>query len=488
MDTEDGGNPPPPAPAPIPNANAPPPFLAKTYDIVDDQSSDEIVSWSPTNNSFVVWNPPEFARDLLPKHFKHNNFSSFVRQLNTYGFRKVDPDRWEFANEGFLRGQKHLLRTISRRKPTHGPNNQLPEQPLVQNSSIGACVEVGKFGLGEEVERLKRDKNVLMQEIVRLRQQQQATDGHMLAMVQRLQGMEQRQQQMMSFLAKAVNSPGFLAQFVQQQQQQQQQNESNRRIISEGSKKRRIQQEGPADGQIVKYRPLMNEAANAMLSQLIKTDAYKTQLENLNNDSNTFLINDASSPDVLDNGTSSGGTSGVTLQEVPLTSGQSYFPATSRISSQCEMVATTPFSTMSPPVGAQELPSVALLQTNLGVSQLSPLQEMVSESNGDMSGKGNIGPSIDSSSLQENGEMSSEIGDFSIELALSFLDDSLNTFCDDDLFLVQNPQPVETDVVDSTSVEEGNVAKSMENGWNNTPHVDQLTEQMVSLGSDPEKV
>ncbi|KAB5534224.1 hypothetical protein DKX38_017310 [Salix brachista] len=165
-------------------SNAPPPFLSKTYDMVDDTATDAVVSWSSTNNSFVVWNLPEFSRDLLPKYFKHNNFSSFVRQLNTYGFRKVDPDRWEFANEGFLRGQKHLLRIISRRKSAHGHANQQPQQPHGQNSSVAACVEVGKFGLEEEVERLKRDKNVLMQELVRLRQQQQSTDSQLQTMVQ----------------------------------------------------------------------------------------------------------------------------------------------------------------------------------------------------------------------------------------------------------------------------------------------------------------
>ena len=62
----------------------PPPFLLKTYMLVQDPTTDTVVSWNEAGTAFVVWQPAEFARDLLPTLFKHSNFSSFVRQLNTY--------------------------------------------------------------------------------------------------------------------------------------------------------------------------------------------------------------------------------------------------------------------------------------------------------------------------------------------------------------------------------------------------------------------
>lgn len=92
------------------------PFLTKTYQLVDDGSTDQVVSWNQTGETFIVWKTAEFAKDLLPTYFKHNNFSSFVRQLNTYGFRKIVPDKWEFSNENFRRGRKDLLIDIRRRK------------------------------------------------------------------------------------------------------------------------------------------------------------------------------------------------------------------------------------------------------------------------------------------------------------------------------------------------------------------------------------
>ncbi|KAG9455632.1 hypothetical protein H6P81_000140 [Aristolochia fimbriata] len=197
---------PPPQPMEGLNDSGPPPFLNKTFDMVEDPATDAVVSWSQGRNSFIVWDAHKFSTSLLPKYFKHSNFSSFIRQLNTYGFRKVDPDRWEFANEGFLGGQRHLLKSIKRRR--HVSQN-------MHHQDMGACVELGKFGFEGEIERLRRDRSVLMVEIVKLRQQQQHSRAQLLAMEERLQGTERKQQQMMAFLARGLKNPTFFQQLIQ---------------------------------------------------------------------------------------------------------------------------------------------------------------------------------------------------------------------------------------------------------------------------------
>ncbi|KAF7096776.1 hypothetical protein CFC21_098674 [Triticum aestivum] len=198
------------APTPL-DLSAPaavPPFLAKTFDMVEDPATDAVVSWGAARNSFVVWDPHAFAARLLPLHFKHANFSSFLRQLNTYRFRKVNPDRWEFANTGFLGGQRHLLAGIRRRRGA-----DTGRRPAAALSPSSSCAEgAGGFGPVEgELERLRRDREALKRELAGLKRQQEEARATLLDMERRVEGTERRQEQCKAFLARAVRSPAFLA-------------------------------------------------------------------------------------------------------------------------------------------------------------------------------------------------------------------------------------------------------------------------------------
>ncbi|XP_043563471.1 heat shock factor protein 4 [Chiloscyllium plagiosum] len=103
-----------------------PAFLTKLWTLVEDPESNELISWSESGTSFHVFDQGRFAKEVLPKYFKHNNMASFVRQLNMYGFRKVvnieqsglvkpERDDTEFQHLYFLRGQEHLLEHIKRK-------------------------------------------------------------------------------------------------------------------------------------------------------------------------------------------------------------------------------------------------------------------------------------------------------------------------------------------------------------------------------------
>lgn len=129
------------------------------------------------------------------------------------GFRKVDPDRWEFANEYFLRGRRDLLSEIHRRKPAASERGRSAHAQSHVHEH--AAIEVGHYGgLLEEVDSLKRDKTLLMQEVVRLRHAQQLADEDLRNLNDRLELTEQRQQQMIAFFAQAMQHPALVQHFL----------------------------------------------------------------------------------------------------------------------------------------------------------------------------------------------------------------------------------------------------------------------------------
>lgn len=131
------------------------------------------------------------------------------------GFRKVNPNRWEFANKGFQRGRKYLLKSIQRRNPVFQSHQQ---QVLL--GAGGPYLEVGKYGGAQgEVESLRRDKNLLMLEVMRLRQKQRSTEQGISLISQHLHTTEQKQQHIITFLAKAMKNPILMAHLVQQNEQ-----------------------------------------------------------------------------------------------------------------------------------------------------------------------------------------------------------------------------------------------------------------------------
>ncbi|XP_042321508.1 heat shock factor protein 1 isoform X4 [Sceloporus undulatus] len=162
-----------------------PAFLTKLWTLVEDPETDALICWSPSGNSFHVFDQGQFAKEVLPKYFKHNNMASFVRQLNMYGFRKVihieqgglvkpEKDDTEFQHPFFLRGQEHLLENI-KRKVTNVSSIKSEDIKVRQDSMTKLLTDVqmmkGKQeSMDSKLITMKHENEALWREVASLRQ------------------------------------------------------------------------------------------------------------------------------------------------------------------------------------------------------------------------------------------------------------------------------------------------------------------------------
>ena len=130
------------------------------------------------------------------------------------GFRKIDSDKWEFANEGFQGGKKHLLKNIKRRSRYNSYKKQQQQQQHL-GMPMG-LQDLSKHSLVEaELQALKSDNNILRVEMLKLREQQQDSQNQLTMVEDRVRCVESKHQQMLSFVSKMSRNPGFCRQLVQ---------------------------------------------------------------------------------------------------------------------------------------------------------------------------------------------------------------------------------------------------------------------------------
>ena len=94
-------------------------FPAKLYRLLEDPTSQEYVSWLPQGRAWKILNQHAFEEKIIPLFFRHANLSSFMRQVNGWGFRRATsgPDQNAYHHEMFIRGFPKLCAEM--RRPPH---------------------------------------------------------------------------------------------------------------------------------------------------------------------------------------------------------------------------------------------------------------------------------------------------------------------------------------------------------------------------------
>ena len=89
------------------------PFPEKLHRLlkeIADDGNDDVISFYSHGRAIGIHKPEKFVSEIMPKYFKQSRLSSFQRQLNLYGFKRITAgrDTGGYYHELFLRGRPNM--------------------------------------------------------------------------------------------------------------------------------------------------------------------------------------------------------------------------------------------------------------------------------------------------------------------------------------------------------------------------------------------
>ena len=95
---------------------------------------EEIVAWQDGGKSFIVRDQDRFTSEIMGRYFMQTKYKSFIRQLNMYGFRRIQQgdNKGGYAHKLFRRGKPQLCLSLAK------ASYLIPgQQPGIDTDSLG---------------------------------------------------------------------------------------------------------------------------------------------------------------------------------------------------------------------------------------------------------------------------------------------------------------------------------------------------------------
>ncbi|KAM3131359.1 hypothetical protein pb186bvf_016541 [Paramecium bursaria] len=117
------------------------------------------IRWNQDGDKIILENKNQFILDILPKYYKHNNYNSFLRQLNKYKFKtqKNQDQKMELYHQYFQRDNIQI-NMFQLSKGEEGANYQQKQLNIIRKQIFQLILN--QQHLIQQMEKIQKQMNI----------------------------------------------------------------------------------------------------------------------------------------------------------------------------------------------------------------------------------------------------------------------------------------------------------------------------------------